>query len=96
MSHNLEKINEIPLHHLPNDAKLVLQRQKNDYIADDTIQLYIATNFLNAENGNTVWNKGFSIQMNQIPELIKMLQDAQKKYSENVEKTVTFADSTYV
>ena len=30
--HTFEKINEMKLNHLPNDAKLVIQRQRSDVI----------------------------------------------------------------
>ncbi len=92
-----ETIAQMKLEHLPNDAKLVLQRQKSEIIGN-RIQFGLPSTFLNSENGQTVWNKGPSIQLEQIPELIKMLQDAYERYAKQdtkKEKTVTFADAVY-
>jgi len=100
-AYSFEKLDEMKLNHLPNDAKLILQRVKGDKIPDDAVQFYIATTFVNSENNQTVWNKGPSIQLEQIPEFVEKLSELYKKYSgkniteSKTEKTVTFADSTY-
>jgi|APSaa5957512535_1039671.scaffolds.fasta_scaffold23951_3 hypothetical protein len=92
-----ETVSEMNLEHLPNDAKLVLQRQKSDIIGDK-IQFGLPSTFVNPDNHQTVWCKGPSIQVQQIPELIDMLTKTYEKYtgcklSENKsEKSNTFAD----
>jgi hypothetical protein len=92
--YNFERIDQMPLLHLPNDAKLVLQRQKSDIIGDK-VQLYLATTFLSTDS-KTVWNKGFSIQIQQIPQLIEMLQKMHDKFIQSEKsqsaRTNTFAD----
>lgn len=90
-----ETISQMKLHHLPNDAKLILQRQRGDMITSDKVQFGLPTTFINPDNKQTVWNRGPSIQLEQLPELIKILTDAHKKYSkENTEnRVVTFADA---
>jgi hypothetical protein len=92
--YSFEKIDQMPLLHLPNDAKLILQRQKSDIIGD-TIQLYLATTFVSTDS-KTVWNKGFSIQVQQIPQLIEMLQKTHDKFTQSEKsqpaRTNTFAD----
>jgi hypothetical protein len=88
--HTFEKIEEMKLNHLPNDAKLVIQRQRSDVIGKK-IQMYLATTFVNSENSQIVWNKGFSIQLEQIPQLVEMLQKTCAQFK-SCERTVTFAD----
>jgi len=92
-----ETISQMKLHHLPNEAKLIIQRQKGDMIPDDKIQFGLPTTFLNSENGQTVWNRGPSIQIQQIPELVEMLSKVYEKYSgknitHSTKRTGTFAD----
>ncbi len=95
---NFETITQMKLNHLPNDARLVLQRQKGGVIPKDAVQFGLPTTFVNSANGQTVWNRGPSIQVEQIPELIQILTDIHKKYSDNhsteksKERTGTFAD----
>ena len=98
MTHSFEKLDEMNLKHLPNDAKIILQRQTGDKIPDDAVQFYLATTFVNPDNNQTVWNKGPSIQLEQIPEFVEKLNNIYKKYSgKNTEnKTVTFADASDV
>ena len=92
-----ETICTMTLKHLPNDAKLILQRQKSNIIGDK-IQFGLPTTFVNAENNQTVWNKGPSIQLEQLPELIEMLRKTYEKHTgeklaeTNPRKTNTFAD----
>jgi len=51
---------------------------------------------VNPDNGQTVWNRGPSIQLEQIPELLEMLKQTYEKYSGKDIKTsgkrTTFAD----
>ncbi len=76
-----ETIKKMKLNHLPNEAELVMQRQRNSYIPKDKFQFGIPTTFVSPENGETVWNSGPSIQLEQIPELIEMLRDVYERYS---------------
>ena len=94
MSQNFEEIDKMPLKHLPNDAKLHIQRQKAPFIPEDTVQLYFATSFKNAENNERVWNKGFSIQLESIPAMIELLKKVQQQYAGPTDtgRTGTFAD----
>lgn len=87
-------LDSIELAHLPNHTKLAVQRQTGGVIPDEAVQLYIATNFVNSENGQHVWNRGFSIQMEQIPELIRMLERICGKSGSGTGtgRTGTFAD----
>jgi len=89
-----ETISQMNLKHLPNDAKLIIQRQKGGMMPDNTIQFGLPTTFLNSENGETVWSSGPSIQIQQIPELIEMLSKVYERYSgkETSKRTGTFAD----
>ncbi len=93
-----ETIAQMKLRHLPNDAELMIQRQKGSMIPDDKVQFGLPSTFVNQDNGQTVWNRGPSIQLEQIPELIQMLQKAYEKYSKKKysdaksERTHTFAD----
>jgi hypothetical protein len=98
MSENgFETIGEIKVHHLNNDAKILLQRQRNKFVSEDKIQFGLARSFVN-ENKETVTLPGPSIQLEQLPELIGMLTEAYEKYSgckipeTKSEKTNTFAD----
>jgi hypothetical protein len=92
-----ETVSEMKLEHLPNDARLILQRQKSQMIGDK-IQFGLPSIFVNPENKQTVWCKGPSIQVQQIPELIAMLELAYEKYTgckldeSKSAKTNTFAD----
>ena len=79
MAIDMTKIDEMTLTHQRFPAKLIIQRQKAPYIPEDQIQLFITTNFVN-ESGVTIWNKGFSVQLEQLPEVIKMLEQVKKKY----------------
>ena len=94
-----ETIAQMKLNHLPNDAKLILQRQNGCMIPQDKFQFGLPTTFVNPENKQTVWNRGPSIQLEQIPELIEMLSKVYEKYSgknikTSMRKTNTFADMT--
>lgn len=92
-----ETIAQMNLGHLPNDAKLLLQRQKNKFLSENQVQFGLPTSFLN-EYSKRVIMRGPSIQLEQVPELIEMLQKAYEKYSgrkvpgTKSEKTNTFAD----
>ena len=89
-------IRSMKLHPLPNDAMILLQRQTEGIISSNDVQFGLPSTFLNKDNGQTVTINGPSIQVQQIPELIEMLQYAYEKYSgkdSNVpQKTGTFAD----
>ncbi len=91
-----ETIKEMSLKHLPNDAKLVIQRQRGEHIQNDAVQFGLPTTFVNPDNGQLVWNRGPSIQLEQMPELIQMLQKTYDTFSDTLEKTPartgTFAD----
>lgn len=98
MSENgFENIAEMKLKHLPNKAILHLQRQKNKFVPEDKVQIGLPTSFLN-ENNKRVIMRGPSIQLEQIPELVKLLTETYEKYSgkklseANSAKTHTFAD----
>jgi len=82
-----ETIDQMKLKHLPNNAKLILQRQKGGMIPKDKFQFGLPTTFVNPDNKQTVWNRGPSIQLEQIPELIDMLKQTYEKYSEKDNKT---------
>lgn len=99
--YNFEKIDEIAVKHLPNNAKILLQRQTGGKISDDAIQFYLGTSYVNADNNQTVWGKGASIQLEQLPEFIEKLGNLYKKYSgkeaisdvsKKQQHTNTFAD----
>ncbi len=91
-----ETIAHMELKHLPNDARLIIQRQKGNMIPKGKVQFGLPSTFVNQDNNQTVWNRGPSIQLEQIPELIEMLRKTYEKYSKTAEnKTVTFADATY-
>ncbi len=92
-----ETIAKMKLKHLPNNAELIIQRQKGSMIPEDVIQFGLPSTFVNSENNQTVWNRGPSIQLEQIQELITMLRKVYEKYSEKTikDKTVTFVDATY-
>ena len=91
-----ETIDQMKLNHLPNDAKLMLQIQKGGMIPQDKFQFGLPTTFVNPDNRQTVWNRGPSIQLEQIPELMDMLKQTYEKYSGKDNKTsgkrTTFAD----
>ena len=96
---DFETIAQMKINHLQNNAKLLLQIQKGNKVPQDKVQFGIPSTFINSENSQTVWNRGPSIQLEQIPELIEMLQKTHGKYSgkkttnAKTEKTiVTFAD----
>ena len=98
MGQKFEQIEEMPLRHLPNKCRLHVQRQRGEYIPKDRIQLYIASSFENSENGQMVWNRGFSIGLEAVPEMIGMLERVQTKFESEgrggsvKEYTGTFAD----
>jgi hypothetical protein len=104
MSNNtdgFETLGEIKLNHQPNNARLIIQRQKGTMIPKDKVQFGLPTVFVNPENKELVWNRGPSIQLEQIPELIELLQKVYAKYSDGkalpmtttaASKTGTFAD----
>jgi hypothetical protein len=95
MGYKFKQLDEMPLKHLPNDAKLLLQQQFGDMIDDEAVQMYLATTFVNPTNSQTVFNKGFSIQLEQIPEMIEMLTKIYEKFSgrSTIPSIVTFADN---
>ncbi len=77
------------LNHLPNNAKLILQKQTGGKIPQDAHQFGLPSTWINSDNSQEVWSNGPSIQLDQIPELIEMLRYAYEKYST---KTCTFVD----
>lgn len=90
-------IRSMKLNHLPNDAMLLLQRQTEGVIPTNATQFGLPWSFINSTNSQRVTMNGPSIQVQQIPELIKILQYAYEKYSgkdthEISAKTNTFAD----
>lgn len=97
-----ETIRAIELKHLPNHAKLLLQKQTGGKIPQGDIQFGLPSTFVNPDNGEDVWCNGPSIQLEQLPELIEVLTDAYGRYSgkdldikttsSSSEKTNTFAD----
>ena len=92
-----DTVRSMKLNHLPNDAKLILQKQTGGKIPPGTIQFGLPSTFVNSDNGQDVWSNGPSVQLEQIPELIEMLKYAHEKYSgkdtsETSAKTNTFAD----
>ena len=85
------------LNHLPNNTKLLVQRQRGSMIPDNAIQFGLPTTF-DTESGRSAFVKGPSIQLGQIPELIKILTDVYQRYrskpkttSEDT-RTYTFGD----
>lgn len=92
-----EPIAEMKVHHLNNDAKILLQRQRNKFVSEGIIQFGLARSFVN-ENKEIITMPGPSIQLEQLPELIEMLSQAYEKYSgckipeTKSKKTNTFAD----
>ena len=101
-SEGFETISHMRLHHLPNDSRLIIQRQTGSVIPNGKIQFGLPSTFINTDNGQTVWNRGPSIQLEQLPELIGMLVKTYEKYSGKKisaiesEKTDSISDSTYV
>lgn len=93
-----ETVRSMKLNHLPNDAKLVLQKQTGGKIPQGDIQFGLPSTFVNKDNGQDVWSNGPSVSLEQVPELIEMLQYGYEKYSgkklvkTKSEKTNTFAD----
>ena len=79
--YQFKRLAEMQLIHLPNDAKLLIQQQTSDIIPDDVVQLYLATTFINPDNKQPVFNKGFSVQLDQLPEMVDVLQRIYEKYS---------------
>ena len=78
-----EQLEKMRLKHLPHDAQLVVQRQTGGVIPENDVQLYVAANFRNEENNQTVWGSGFSVQVQQIPEIIAMLQKVHARFKDN-------------
>ena len=93
-----ETIRAMELKHLPNSAKILLQKQTGGKIPQDVIQFGLPSTFVNPDNSEVVWCNGPSIQLEQIPELIAILTQAYEKYSgkdagiNTSVKTNTFAD----
>lgn len=88
-----ETVKKMSLNHLPDKSELIIQKQTGGKIPKNAVQFGLPFTFVNPNNNQTVWNNGPSIQLEQIPELIKMLDYAYEKYSEKA-KTCTFADVT--
>lgn len=93
-----DTIMSMKLKHLPNDAKLLIQRQTGGKINKESIQFGLPSTFVNPDNCQIVTMNGPSIQLEQIPELIEILTKAYEKYSgcklpeTKSGKTNTFAD----
>ena len=68
---------EVPLGHLPNNAKICVQRQRGGYVPEDAVQFFLAWAW-DAPGGSTAWKGGGSIQAEQIPDVIAALARAYK------------------
>ena len=66
---------EVPLKHLPNGARFVVQRQRGGKIPDGVVQLYLGWSTLKV-NGGTSWAGGGSVLAEQIPDVIDALARA--------------------
>ena len=66
---------EVPLKHLPNGAKFVVQRQRGGKVPDNVVQLYLGWSSLRV-NGGTSWAGGGSALAEQIPDVIDALAKA--------------------
>ena len=93
---SFESISGMDLKHLSNNSRLHLQRQSGQMIPEDAVQFGMPTSFVN-EKGHMVWVRGPSIRLEQLPELIDMLSEAYRRYSDKPGRkgkkmTGTFAD----
>ena len=86
MTEPFETLGEMRLKHLPNDTRLLVQRQRGSMIPDNAIQFGLPTTFV-TESGRSAFVKGPSIQLEQIPELIKILTDVYQRYHNKTEET---------
>jgi len=89
-----ETIKKMNLKHLPDNSKILIQRQTGGKIPKTATQFGLPFTFVNSSNKQTVWNNGPSIQLEQIPELIEMFRQVYEKYSgkDSSKGTGTFAD----
>ena len=89
-------LQEVPLSHLPNDAKFVVQRQRGGSVPDSAVQFYLAWKW-RSPDGKDVWRGGGSIQADQIQDMVNALVEAHKSetgeaVSLGPRRTGTFAD----
>lgn len=84
---------EVPLRHLPNDAKFVVQRQRGGAVPPNAVQFYLAWKWKSAD-GKDVWRGGGSVQAEQVSEMIDALDKAYKAATGKSpsKATGTFAD----
>ena len=68
-------LSDVPLKHLPNGARFVVQRQRGGQVPDDAVQFYLAWTSIKI-GGGTSWTGGGSIQAGQVPEIIDALASA--------------------
>ena len=68
-------LSDVPLKHLPNGARFVVQRQRGGQVPDDAVQFYLAWTAVKI-GGGTSWTGGGSIQAGQVPEIIDALASA--------------------
>ena len=66
---------EVPLRHLPNNGKFVVQRQRGGSVPDGATQFFLAWSW-DAPNGEKSWKGGGSVQAEQIPAMIDALARA--------------------
>lgn len=69
---------DVPLKHLPNGARFIVQRQRGGMIPDGVVQFYLAWSTVKA-NGGTLYTGGGSIQADQVPDFIDALARAYEK-----------------
>ena len=89
-------LREVPLRHLPNDAKFVVQRQRGGSVPPDAVQFYLAWKW-KAPDGKDVWRGCGSVQADQVQEVVDALIEAHKAatgrdVSSGPKRTGTFAD----
>lgn len=66
---------DVPLKHLPNGARFVVQRQRGGMIPDEAVQFYLAWSTVKA-SGGTLYGGGGSVQADQVPDVIDALARA--------------------
>lgn len=66
---------DVPLGHLPNGARFVVQRQRGGAIPDDIVQFYLGWSSVKPGGGSS-WTGGGSVQAEQVPDLIDALATA--------------------
>lgn len=69
---------DVPLKHLPNGARFIVQRQRGGMIPDGAVQFYLAWSTVKA-NGGTLYSGGGSVQADQVPDVIDALARAYEK-----------------